>query len=167
ILCGLCVRVCETAATSAIATTQRGRKREVGAPFGDVPPDCIGCTACAQVCPTGHIVYSEEDGVRTIWGKRFEMLRCQKCGAPFMTVEQRDLLLKTRDLDAGYYELCPSCKRQRTAETMADVVLKTHPHFVPKPLGGSDMRWSGGACPDLRRAGEGVPETPSRKAVRA
>jgi len=137
ILCGLCVRVCESAVTAAIATLNRGRRREVGPPFGDVPPDCVGCTACAHVCPTGHIIFTEDKGVRTIWNKKFELLRCQKCHEPLLTVEQRDHLLKTRDLDVSYYELCPGCKRQRTAETFADVVLKTHPHFVPKQMGGS------------------------------
>ena len=135
ILCGLCVRVCQSAATSAISTVNRGHDREIGTPWGGPPVDCIGCASCAQVCPTGHITYAEDDGVHTIWQRDFDMARCKSCNEPFMTEAEREHLIKTSDLDASYFEECSSCKRQRIGETFADVVLKTHPGFVPKQLG--------------------------------
>ena len=88
ILCGLCTRVCEAHATSAITTFNRGATKAVGA-FAEAPPgDCVGCGACALVCPTGHI--ADERGAQgyEIWGRRFEVppctverTRCVGCGA--------------------------------------------------------------------------------------
>ncbi len=135
ILCGLCVRVCESAVTAAIATVNRGHERMIGTPWGGPPPDCIGCTACAEVCPTGHITFDEQDGRRRIWGRELEMVRCQTCATPFITIAERDFLLANRHLDATYFAECPSCKRQKMAAKFAEVVHATHPGFVPRQLG--------------------------------
>lgn len=56
ILCGLCVRVCnEVVGAGVLALTGRGAKRRIGTPFGELPHSCIGCGACAAVCPTGAV----------------------------------------------------------------------------------------------------------------
>ncbi len=56
ILCGRCVRACrEFALEKIIDFAGRGIKRHLTMPFGEVDPHCIGCTACAFVCPTGAI----------------------------------------------------------------------------------------------------------------
>ena len=56
ILCGLCVRACrEIVGASAISFKQRGLHRKVGTPFDKVNDVCIGCGACAYICPTGTI----------------------------------------------------------------------------------------------------------------
>jgi heterodisulfide reductase subunit A len=55
ILCGLCTRTCERMGASAISLTGRGVDIKVDTPFGLNTGACIGCGACASVCPTGHI----------------------------------------------------------------------------------------------------------------
>jgi len=60
ILCGLCVRMCdEVVGTSAINFIKRGTSREV-AVFPEITPEaCIGCGACANVCPTNLITIED------------------------------------------------------------------------------------------------------------
>jgi len=119
ILCGLCTRICESAATSAITTIKRGHDREVGTPWGGPPPDCIGCLACAHICPTGQIAFEERAGSRSIWGRSFELLRCAECGAPRpLTVEQVRFLAGRQAMDPSYFSRCASCQRRSTAATL-------------------------------------------------
>ena len=55
ILCGLCVRICERMGNGAISLTGRGVEMRVDTPFHVQTDVCLGCGACASVCPTGHI----------------------------------------------------------------------------------------------------------------
>ncbi len=56
ILCGLCVRICaEFVGMKSTSFSRRGTKREVTTPFGKVSDTCIGCGACAYLCPTQAI----------------------------------------------------------------------------------------------------------------
>ena len=56
ILCGLCVRVCaELVGMEATNFARKGTTREVTTPFGRVSDTCIGCGACAYLCPTEAI----------------------------------------------------------------------------------------------------------------
>ena len=56
ILCGLCVRVCaEFVGMNSTGFAGRGTTRAVTTPFGKVSDTCIGCGACAYLCPTQAI----------------------------------------------------------------------------------------------------------------
>jgi NADH dehydrogenase/NADH:ubiquinone oxidoreductase subunit G len=119
ILCGLCTRVCESAATAAIATLNRGHERKVGTPWGGPPPDCIGCLGCAHVCPTGHIRFVETATSRTIWERTFELAHCAECGRPIpITREQGEFLAKRQQMDPSYFNRCAACQRKVTAKTL-------------------------------------------------
>lgn len=54
ILCGLCARVCgELMGVGAVNFEGRGPTRRVTTPFDEISDVCLGCGACAFVCPTG------------------------------------------------------------------------------------------------------------------
>ena len=60
ILCGLCVRVCqEVTERHALSISNRGIDRKVSPPFLRYAETCIGCGACAYVCPTKTITVEE------------------------------------------------------------------------------------------------------------
>jgi bidirectional [NiFe] hydrogenase diaphorase subunit len=62
ILCGLCVRACaEISKRHAISFAHRGGKRAIQTPFEELAETCVGCKACAFVCPTGTIEIDEAD----------------------------------------------------------------------------------------------------------
>jgi len=62
ILCGLCFRACsEVSKRHAISFANRGRKRKIQTPFFELSKECIGCGACAYICPTGVIKIEEAE----------------------------------------------------------------------------------------------------------
>lgn len=81
ILCGLCVRTCrEIVGVSAISMAARTPDKAVTTPFMEASEACIGCGSCAFICPTNVIPYTEKNGIRTIWGRDFELQACTVCG---------------------------------------------------------------------------------------
>ena len=62
ILCGLCVRVCaEISQRQAESFSGRGARRKVQTPFNKVSDRCIGCGACAYLCPVEALRIEEAD----------------------------------------------------------------------------------------------------------
>ncbi|HWQ77600.1 MAG TPA: 2Fe-2S iron-sulfur cluster-binding protein [Anaerovoracaceae bacterium] len=118
-MCGLCVKACEELGCNAIATVNRGTAKKVSTPYEEPSAVCIGCGACAYVCPTGCIKMQEGYGVRKIWGKEFELIRCDVCGRQFMAKEQYEYLSKK--CDSVEAPVCESCKQAGVARKLMDV----------------------------------------------
>ncbi|MDR1893469.1 MAG: 4Fe-4S dicluster domain-containing protein [Spirochaetales bacterium] len=124
ILCGLCVEACAELGSGAITTAGRGVEKKVTTPFDRPSRDCIGCLSCAAVCPTGAIEAVQTAETRTIWGREFELLRCEACGRPFATPEEaaHAALLNGGSPPAPGEKpprLCAPCRQKRTAGVMA------------------------------------------------
>lgn len=120
ILCGLCVKACETVGLAAISTINRGITKKVATPYDEPSEMCMGCGACAQVCPTGAIPMQEEKQHRTIWNKRFELISCKVCGKHFITKEQIEYM-RTKLGSTDDEILCESCKRTHIFKKFKDL----------------------------------------------
>jgi len=112
-VCGLCVRACSSLGSGAISTVNRGITKKISTPYDEPSAACIGCSACASVCPTGYIGVEEYEGLRIIWGKKFDIIRCSVCGKYYMPKEQYDYICKK----TGSGEpICESCSRTAIAK---------------------------------------------------
>ncbi len=124
IMCYACTRVCEVLGKNAISAVQRGVNKYIAPPFDKEPPDCIGCLSCAHICPTNVISWEDKNGTRTIWGKKFDLINCNKCGKEIITREFADYIIEKRNIPKEYFDVCDDCKRKELANKMGRLVDK-------------------------------------------
>jgi NADH dehydrogenase/NADH:ubiquinone oxidoreductase subunit G len=124
ILCGLCVRVCrEVLEQPAICFSRRGADRTIGTPFDEPSKTCIGCQACASVCPTGHVLTIDREKIRQMasWNTELELVECEACGKTFAPIKQLQRVREKLPEHVPVMETCPSCRRLRTAESLSAI----------------------------------------------
>jgi coenzyme F420 hydrogenase subunit beta len=107
ILCGLCTRICEErVGVSAINFIDRGVNRMIEGPLEEIldanlSDVCIGCGACAYICPTGTI-------------KLEDIYRKIRSSFPLDIVEERTFgRVRTDDEIFGIYKNCYAVRSKR------------------------------------------------------
>lgn len=117
ILCGLCVKACESLGTGAIWTMNRGVLKEVSTPYDEPSLVCVGCASCASTCPVGAIDVWQTEKTRTIWSKTFNLKACSKCGNIMGT--QFELGRAAVKADADVPDLCEDCRKKKITDVFA------------------------------------------------
>jgi bidirectional [NiFe] hydrogenase diaphorase subunit len=111
ILCAQCVRTCrEVVGVSAISLAHRTPHKVVATPFLEESEACIGCGSCVFICPTNVIKYEEKDGIRTVWGRHFELQACQVCGNYIAPKAQLEHWAKVTGDPVESFFVCRDCR---------------------------------------------------------
>lgn len=126
VLCGRCVRVCsESLGVGAINYAGRGTNTSINTPWYEASSACIGCCACAYVCPADAIDIADEEDERIMETWHRTSLSYQQCVAskqfyaPERLVKHVDK--KSPDVPQELKELCADSRRIKAA---ADFFLK-------------------------------------------
>lgn len=121
ILCGLCVRVCnELMGAGAINFINRGPYTQVNTPYTEPSRDCLGCGACAAICPTHAVRLEDRNGERVLhsWSEtKVPLSQCVSCGNYFAPAALEKSVLSRIEppLRDDLEGLCPACRAKKLA----------------------------------------------------
>ncbi|MFN3535746.1 MAG: 4Fe-4S binding protein, partial [Desulfatiglandales bacterium] len=75
--------------------------------------ECLGCRACENVCPTGVIRFSLQDGVikNDLWDITVDMAVCPICSRSYVTVPLIDRVKTELEALSETISMCPACRR--------------------------------------------------------
>jgi bidirectional [NiFe] hydrogenase diaphorase subunit len=119
ILCELCVRACSALGYNALTADGRGEHKKVGPPFAQTSAAlCVGCGSCRELCPTACIPMEDTATTRTIWGRTFELLACERCGRSITTQEHAERMAAGTDLPVEIGGLCDVCRGRAAAGSL-------------------------------------------------
>jgi NADH dehydrogenase/NADH:ubiquinone oxidoreductase subunit G len=116
VLCGRCTTACELVGSGAIAKVNRGTTKAIDTPYGQPSSECIGCASCANVCPTKSIDYTETATTVTIWGRTFDLKRCEHCDKPISTDEL--IANASHKVEGDERVLCIECRKKALADNL-------------------------------------------------
>ena len=127
VLCGICITACRAKlGVSALSFAAQGDNERKVAGFVQLDGSaCIGCGACANLCPIGAIGFSDAGDKRemSIYGRivnTLDLVPCASCGRPFTTGKVVDYLEtclegKVPEVRRVY---CPECARVNYAPAL-------------------------------------------------
>lgn len=130
VLCGLCVRVCaEAVGSSAISFINRGRERRVDSPFSLGSEDCLGCCACAAVCPSGAVALECAGELPHLapFNITMKLNVCVACGKPIAPAPLLGNIISRMPFPVAGSNLCPACKAAQRAQTLLEISRRHKP----------------------------------------
>jgi formate dehydrogenase major subunit len=132
IVCGRCVRACETIqGTFALTMAGRGFGSRVAAGAGRsfIESDCVSCGACVAACPTATLM--EKSVIEAGQADRVVVTTCAYCGVgcSFRAEVKGNRVVRMTPNKAGGANEGHACVKGRFAWTYA-----THPDRIVKPM---------------------------------